>query len=447
MIHQLQRNAAVSNPQVERHWSLATRIAFRFTFSYFILWVYPRAVGSLGKGINYSNPLRTLWHAVVPWAGSNILHLTGDFSEVANGSGDQLYDYVLIFCIAVTAVVITAIWSVLDRKRTNYAYMYRWLRFFIRIVLTVAMIAYGCNKLWWAQFPAPKLTRLIEPYGQTQPADLMWIFMGMSRAYSLFGGIGEMLGGLLLLVPQLVTLGALVTAAVMTNVFMMNMAYDVPRKIYCIHLIMMCIILMLPDMRRMADFFILNRETALNKPMPLFNDKLLNRGVMILYLLIALWAFWDQGTYSYNIANTAMAKLAFPLRGIWTVNELKVDGMDRPPLLTDPDRWRRVVLDSPYEFDIQPVEGPVHRYMMVAKPDKKALILAKPGATTRQFILTYENPDPNSLILAGDISDHQISARLTRIDLNDPVNFALTNRGFHWVNQYMHWINQFENWH
>lgn len=447
MIPQLQRNTTVSDPQVEPHWSLASRIAFRFTFAYFILWVYPRAVGSLGNGINYSNPLRTMWHAVVPWVGTNILHLTGDFREVANGSGDQLYDYVLIFCIAVTAAVIAAIWSVLDRKRTNYAYMYQWLRFFIRIVLTVAMISYGCNKLWRAQFPAPKLTRFIEPYGQTEPADLMWTFMGMSRAYSVFGGMGEMLGALLLIVPQFVTLGALITAAVMTNVFMLNMGYDVPRKIYCIHLIAMCVLLMLPDLRRMTDFFVLNRPAQLTKPVPLFKDKLLNKGVMLLYLLIAAGAFLDQGTYSYKVANYASAQLPAPLRGIWTVQNITVDGLFKPPVLTDNDRWRRVVLDGPSEFDIQPMDGPVHRYLLKPDLEKKTLTIYKPDTPTLRSVLSYENPQPDTLVLEGDVNGHQVNAKLSRMDLNDPDNFILLTRGVHWVNQYMHWINWFATWH
>src|SRR5580698_2688094 len=120
MIPQLQKEESVSAPETLPQWSLSTRIAFRFTVAYFLLWVYPRAVGSLGKNSQYSNPLRTMWHAVVPWVGTHILHLSGDLTEVANGSGDQLYDYVLIFCIFVTAVIAAAIWSLLDRKRTNY---------------------------------------------------------------------------------------------------------------------------------------------------------------------------------------------------------------------------------------------------------------------------------------------------------------------------------------
>ena len=74
MMPQAQREAAVSAPQDETQWSLAK--TFRFLFSYFILWVYPRPIGSLGFEIKYSNPLRDMWHVVVPWVGANWLHLT-----------------------------------------------------------------------------------------------------------------------------------------------------------------------------------------------------------------------------------------------------------------------------------------------------------------------------------------------------------------------------------
>ena len=36
-----------------------------------------------------------------------------------------------------------------------------------------------------------------------------------------------------------------------------------------------------------------------------------------------------------------------PLYGIWNVDEMRVDGEIRSPLLTDYGRWRRVIFQSP----------------------------------------------------------------------------------------------------
>ena len=278
MIPQLQRETPVPTAEEPADWSLATRIAFRYAFCYFLLYVYPRSVGSLGAYVKYNNPVRDMWHAVVPWVGANVLHLSGPFTELANGSGDQLYDWVLLFCIAIAAAVATVIWSVLDRKRTNYTTLYQWLRIVMRMVLAVAMISYGTNKLWRMQFAEISLARLVDTYGQSSPMGLLWAFMGASHAYSFFGGVGEMAGGLLLFIPQFTALGALITGAVMTNVLMLNLCYDVPRKIYSIHLILMCLFLLLPDMLRLADLFLFNRKVQLAPPQPLFKDKQMNRG-------------------------------------------------------------------------------------------------------------------------------------------------------------------------
>jgi hypothetical protein len=199
-------------------------------------------------------------------------------------------------------------------------------------------------------------------------------------------------------------------------------------------------------MRRLMNFFVLNREARLTKPVSLSQDPLFNRGVFILYIAIAAGAFYDQGVFSYKTAQAAMAKLPAPVRGVWRVDEFTEDGVTRIPLVTDSERWRRVILDSPFTFEIQPMEGPIHRYAMVADTTKNIVVLAKPDDTTRQYTFSYTFLSPDSMVLQGTLNRHAVVARLSRVDLSDPVNFALTNRGFHWVTQYMHWINQFENW-
>ena len=120
--------------------------------------------------------------------GEHILQIKGNFAEVPNGSGDQLYDYVLIFCMVLAAIAIAAIWSALDRKRPNYQQLYLWLRVFMRLVAAWAMLGYGVKKLIGAQFPAPDLVRLVQPFGQATPMGMLWTFMGVSWLYSFFGG-------------------------------------------------------------------------------------------------------------------------------------------------------------------------------------------------------------------------------------------------------------------
>ncbi len=439
MIPQLQRDAPVASPETPQ-WSLATRIGFRFIFAYFVLYLGPGGVGGLGAhDQNIQNPYRAIWgsfwHNVVPWVGTNVLHLKGDFSEVLNGSGDELYDYVLVFCVFVLAIIATVIWSWLDRKRTNYERLDAWLRLGLRLAVAGPMIGYGVNKMFRAQFPEPPLVRLIDPLGQTSPMGFLWTFMGVSRAYSLFGGAGEVLGGLLLLVPQLATLGSLVMLGVMSNVLMLNLCYDVPRKIYSIHLMVIGIILLLPDMRRLANMFIVNRPVEPARRVPLFKDKQWNKWALLFQLGFGVVAISMASYYARIDEAREAAHLGPPLRGIWFVDEFALDNVPHPPLVTDKDRWQNVVFDAPNLLSIQMMDGSLQQYYLRLNEQQNRLTFAELGSQHWKASLSYENSQPDSMTMTGRMDGRPFTAHLGKLDLSDPHRFLLINRGFHWVNQ------------
>jgi uncharacterized membrane protein YphA (DoxX/SURF4 family) len=378
-----------------------------------------------------------MWHVVVPWVGEHVLQLSGPFTEIANGSGDQIYDYVLLFCIAVVAAVATIVWSLLDRKRTNYRVLYQWLRILVRMIVAVAMISYGLNKLYRMQFAEISYARLVDTYGQTSPMGLLWAFMGASHAYSVFGGIGEMLGGLLLILPQFTVLGSLITVAVMSNVLMLNLCYDVPRKIYSIHLVLMCLFLLLPDMRRLLDLFVFNRKVQLTPATPLFKDKLLNKGVLLLQLGIGIGAIIVCGTQARTDAIKNETYLPPPVRGIWAVEEFAVDNVLRPPLITDTQRWQRVILDAPELLTIQTMDDSQQLYYLQLRPETQRFTMWEYDEPHRHATFSFENLKPDRMTLKGTSLDgHQITASLRRMDLSDPSKFLLINRGLQWVNPY-----------
>ncbi len=441
MIPQLQRETLVSAPTETKQWSLITRIAFRFVFAYYLLYVSPGPVGALSP-YHPANELDQnvfvwVWHGVVPWVGTNILHLNAAaLAEAPNGSGDELYDYVLILCLVVTAALITAIWSWLDRKRTNYQTMYQWLRLLMRMTVAWSMLGYGIKKLIGAQFTPPTLAKQIQPFGRTTPMGMLWTFMGASQPYSLFGGIGETTGGILLVLPGLTTLGALVSLAMMTNVLMLNLFYDVPRKIFSIHLVLMCLFLLLPDVRRLANVLVLNRPTDRVPEIPLFRDKLLNRGALLLPILFGAYVLYAAGTQSYRDLKVETAALPPPIYGVWAVDELVVDGIARPPLTTDSDRWQDVVFDSPKILTIQLMNGKQFKYAMQVDSDLKNVTLhADDPGWKGGFEL--KNSGPNQLILDGELGGQHVIANLQRIQMSDPNEYPLVNRRFRWINPFV----------
>ena len=185
----------------------------------------------------------------MPWVGRQVFH--AEITVRPNGSGDTTYNYVQVYCYAVMAAAVAVAWTLLDRRRTDYTGLYRGLRVYVRFYLAAVMIMYGSAKVIKAQFPNPPLDRLLQPFGDASPMGLLWTFMGTSESYNIFTGAGELIGGLLLTARRTTLLGALVCFAVMSHVAALNFSYDVPVKLFSMHLLAISLFLMAPDLGRL----------------------------------------------------------------------------------------------------------------------------------------------------------------------------------------------------
>jgi hypothetical protein len=417
-----------------REWSLPTRFAFRFGFCYYVLCIYPNLLGLHPIRHNQNNLVWQMWDRVVPWVGANLLHLAGPLSLVAKESGDQLYDYILWLCIFSTAIIAATIWSLLDRKRKQYDRLCEWLRVLVRLTLSLVMIDYGIAKLFRAQFPELSLVTLLDTYGQSSPQGLLWAFMKYSRPYSFFGGLGETLGGILLTVPRFATLGTLITLGMVSNVLMLNFSYDVPRKILCIHLLLMCIFLLWPDIRRLFGFFVLHRSEQLPAPRPLFREKALNKTALFLQPVIGILIILTSAHSSYVTSVRPTVQIGAPLRGIWEVDQFNFDGLPRSPLLTDTVRWRRVILEGPELLTIQLMDDTRQQFLVQWNGQKTNGSLWGTEDHSMKGNVTVENLRADGMVLEAQIAGHRVEAQLRRVDLSDPTKFLLINRGFHWIN-------------
>jgi len=423
--------AAVDAPPA---WSPAKRIAFRFFFSYFFLYIFPfplEYIPFLEKPVGLYQ--LSFMDSIVSWVGKAVFGVT--ITVQPNGSGDTTWNYVQLFVCLVAALVATAVWSVLDRRRTQYARLHEWLRVYVRLSLAVALLSYGAFKVIKSQFPDPTLDRLMQPYGDSSPMGLLWTLMGASTLYTFFGGLSEVIGGVLLAFRRTTLLGALVGGGVMLNVVMLNFSYDVPVKLYSSHLLLMALFLAAPDVKRLADFFLLNRPVAPVRDQPLFRGRWAHRGALVLRTVFFLYAFgfglklsWE-GLQQYK----KMTDGKTPLYGLWTVEEMTTDGQARPPLITDTTRWRRMVFEVPGRTAIQLMDDSRQGFSLRLDPLKRTLSLTKRGETKPSGQLAYQKPAPDVLLLNGDFDGKKVQAKLRR---SDPKKFLLVTRGFHWINEY-----------
>lgn len=412
----------------DNDWSPARRVVFRFATAYLLLYLFPFPLNAIPRVEKLFGWWDAGWAVIVKWAGLHVFGVT--ITVMPNGSGDTTFNYVQIFCFLVAAALVTIVWSVLDRNRVSYDALHHWLRAYVRFALAAIMLTYGAYKVIQAQFPAPSLDRLIQPFGDASPMGLLWTFMGASPAYNVFTGAGEMLGGLLLTTRRTATLGALVCIAVMSNVAMLNFAYDVPVKLFSLHLLAMAVFLLLPDLRRLLNVLVLNRDAAAVELRPRVSDRWrrwapVARTAFVLLLLI-------QPLMQARAQRQMIAKRS-PLRGIWNVEEFTLDGQPHPPLLGDAVRWRRVVFDFPGSFAVQLMTDARQRFSLKLDESRHKMSLARRDAPKKEFVIAYSVPAADVMTLDGQLDGKRVQARLRRVQAP---SFLLTTRGFHWVNEY-----------
>jgi uncharacterized membrane protein YphA (DoxX/SURF4 family) len=373
-----------------------------------------------------------LWHAVVPWVGKHVLHLSHPITIWDTGSGDTTYDYVQALCVLTLAVVATLVWSILDRRRANYERLHQWLVVYLRFALAAIMMAYGSAKVINDQFPAPSLSRLFTTYGDSTPMSLLWTFMGASKSYTIFAGAIEMLGGALLIVPRLTTLGALVCAGAMSNVFVLNMSYDVDVKLFSFHLLLIAGVLLLPNLRRLADFLVLNRSVEALMPHPLFQRRWLNRGALVFQVIFGTCMAASLLHSSYHSAVT-QGELAPkpPFYGIWTIEEFSIQGEDHDPAV--PARWQRIFFDNYSVICMESINGRRHRFYYGLDKQKNTLTLWDRETPETKNTLTVAMLPADMIGLDGILEGRHFHARLHR---SKEPKFLLTNHRFHWISEY-----------
>src|SRR5262245_41332872 len=127
-------------------WGPVRKLLFLFAFVYLVLYNFPSPLYSLHidqVDAWYFQIRRPL----VSWVAEHVFHVI----LTAHGGGDSVFAYVQIFCFLLISIAAAMCWSLLDRKRRNYARLYEWLRVYIRFVLAVTMIEYGAWKIFPSQ--------------------------------------------------------------------------------------------------------------------------------------------------------------------------------------------------------------------------------------------------------------------------------------------------------
>jgi hypothetical protein len=169
------------------------------------------------------------------------------------------------------------------------------------------------------------------------------------------------------------------------------------------------------DLRRLVDFFVLGRTPPPAIDRPLFARPWLRRGGQIL-MTVVLLGFVALNLHMNITISQIHGHLApkLPLYGIWNVEEIVVDGVVQPPLLSDRNYWLRATFDRGYP-GMQPAVLTITRmdqsrlaYIAQINTDQHTVVLSKYGNPTWQATLTYSEPAPGTLVLQGMLDGRQV---------------------------------------
>jgi hypothetical protein len=411
------------------HPSRVKLIVFYFFFVYFFLYTFPFPL-SVFLFFLEGQLVTNIWDPIVLWTGEHILHLER-ITVKPNGSGDTTWNYVQVFVILFFAVTGSVIWFIVDRGARQYARLSYGLDVLVRYYLGSTIIGYGIFKVIKTQFPSPFMERLMTPYGDSSPMGLLWTFMGYSTAYNIYTGGLEVLGGFLLFFRKTRLLGALLCIGVMSNVVMMNFTYDVPVKLLSTHLLIMAIFLSTPDLKRLLNFFALNRPVQMEQIAPwtretkLYYPRLIAK-VAFIILAIAP-ATYMAASYYEQIGGMS----AIPLQGSFEV-QMHVSNNDTlPPVKSQSNRWKKVTVNRKDMARVEYMDSTFVNWNFSADTVAHSIkFMSMDSSLVYNF--SYEQQS-NVYTLQGGDEKYSLYFKMRR---RQPKDFLLMNRGFRWVNEY-----------
>jgi hypothetical protein len=409
---------AVEEQPAIRPWPLGLRFLFRLGFCYWLIfWTW--IAGNIPGAQFVLGPYEKLWQAVCPWVAIHVLHLSGPRTTyIPTGSGDTTLGFIRFGVWLVVSLAATLVWSVLDRRRKEYRTLHGWLRLLLRYALSAVLLGYGFAKVFPLQFQPARLARLMEPYGEFSPMGVLWNFMGASQPYTVFSGIVESLGGVLLWFRRTTSLGAMCAFTVMLNIVAMNFFYDVPVKLHSSQYLLMAICLLLPDVRRLASVLVFNRPApAANLPAPEFQRRWLQIGSRVFWVLFIGYALFTNiqsslKRYDQSYIHPPRA----PIYGLY-----RVEG-------GAPAGWSKMAFDFPASIPVRMINDEVEQFKAEYDAAKSTVKLAgKSGSGS----LVWSQPDPSHLVLTGTFAGAPVAIHLRRID----TELLLRTRGFHWIQE------------
>ena len=415
--------------------------AFRFFFIYFLLTIAPWFWFSQIPGVPF---IYSLYGSVDFWFvdlfNQHLLHVKDELNANGYGSGDTSFAWAQFYAHLLLALLGSLVWTVLDRKRVKYDTLNFILLNIVRYSIAMTALSYGIIKVFALQMTYPNLHMMATPLGDLLPMRFSWLFLGYSTPYQVFSGVMEVMVGLLLLNRKTVTLGALMGTAVFTHVFLLNMSYDIPVKLYSMQTVISCLFLTASDWNRVWNFFFHNNtvgpatylDLPLTKKWQRIGRYIFKAAFILLMVILPLKQAWSRHKNQSSEADLA------PIRsGVYSIKSFVKNQDTIPITMHDEMQWKDFIfgnngLGSILTQDTL-LRQQYRRGYFGYKPDTLRQVIAfrKFRDTTHLFEMHYIIPDDRTIKLWGKVRNDSLYFELVRTDRH----FQLSENQFHWISE------------
>lgn len=373
------------------------------------------------------------WTWLVPFVSHNLYGIEGKVEYISNGSGDSLYYYLLMPTTFFLSIILAALWFFIYRKfHYQYDKINKIFQIYIAYYLSFTLFVYGFAKVFYLQFTELSLFALTQSFGDSSPMGLLWKFMGYSEPYTVFVGLMEVFAGILLLFGKTRLLGAMTSLIILIQVFVLNLSFDVPVKIYSFHLILFSIVLLWSDLKRLMNFFLLNKIVEPAPRVPLFENGWKRRVGQVSKYIVVFIALY--GIVSEDIKRQSEYGKRAPsnlLYGVYDVNLFIVNMDTVPPSRTNFERWDRLIIDKNSAMIEKMNREKVYFKMEIDSINSKVFFASYfDQGKINEFEFHIKG---DYLVLEGEMKNEQVTAKMSKKNRSD---FFLEQRGFHWINEY-----------
>lgn len=271
--------------------------------------------------------------------------------------------------------------------------------------MAFALFNYAFVKFFGLQFGEPSPDMVMKPVATLDTHSLFWIFMSASKSYKIITGCAEVITGMFLLFMRTATLGALLSIGLLINLLALNIAYDTLVKVFIINLILVASLLLVPDIEKLVNFFLLKKTSSLTHlPIlfPKFNYSSIRLVLKFSLIAFVVFTYIRQGT---EYRSKFFRSYYTDIDGVYEVKDFYINGQYTLPLISDSIRWKNMIISRFNRLAVQFMNDSLAYYNIKVDSTQRLLTLTVWNDSSYKSSLHY-NSGKNGIFQFNGVYRH-----------------------------------------